>query len=42
MKVAAHRLRKDFGELLRDEVRRTVSSADEVDDELRDLLAAFE
>jgi RNA polymerase sigma factor (sigma-70 family) len=42
VKVAAHRLRKDFGELLRDEVRRTVSSADEVDDELRDLLAAFE
>ena len=42
VKVAAHRLRKDFGELLRDEVRRTVSSVDEVDVELRDLLAAFE
>ena len=42
VKVAAHRLRKDFGELLREEVRRTVSSADEVDDEIRDLLAAFE
>jgi len=42
VKAAAHRLRKDFGELLREEVRRTVSSADEIDAELRDLLAAFE
>jgi RNA polymerase sigma-70 factor (ECF subfamily) len=42
VKVKVHRLRKEFGELLREEVRRTVSSADEVDDELRDLLAAFE
>jgi hypothetical protein len=42
VKVALHRLRKDFGDLLREEVRRTVSGADEVDAELRDLLAAFE
>jgi len=41
VKVAASRLRKEFGELLREEVRRTVSSADEVDAELHDLLAAF-
>jgi RNA polymerase sigma-70 factor (ECF subfamily) len=42
VKAAAHRLRKDFGELLREEIRRTVSSAEEIDAELRDLLAAFE
>jgi len=41
VKVAAHRLRKEFGEMLREEVRRTVSSAEEVDAELHDLLAAF-
>ena len=41
VKVAAHRLRKEFGERLRAEVRPTVSSADEVDAELHDLLAAF-
>jgi RNA polymerase sigma-70 factor (ECF subfamily) len=41
-KTAAYRLRKEFGELLREEIRRTVSSAEEIDAELRDLLAAFE
>jgi len=41
VKAAAHRLRKEFGEMLREEVRRTVSTADEVDAELHDLLAAF-
>jgi len=40
VKTAAHRLRKEFGELLREEVRRTVSSAEEIDAELRELLAA--
>jgi len=41
VRVAVHRLRKEFGQLLREEVRRTVSTAAEVDDELRELLAAF-
>jgi len=41
VRVAVHRLRKEFGQLLREEVRRTVSTADEVDAELRELLAAF-
>jgi DNA-directed RNA polymerase specialized sigma24 family protein len=41
VRVAAHRLRKEFGELLREEVGRTVSSSDEIDAELRDLLASF-
>jgi DNA-directed RNA polymerase specialized sigma24 family protein len=42
VKVRVHRLRKDFGDLLREEVRRTVSGADEVDPELRHLLGIFE
>ena len=37
-KQAAHRLRKRYRELLRAEVACTVSTAEEVDDELRDLL----
>lgn len=35
--VAVHRLRRRYGELLREEIRNTVSSADEVDEELRYL-----
>ena len=40
VKVAAHRLRKRCRELLREEVAQTVSTADEIDDELRDLFVA--
>jgi RNA polymerase sigma factor (sigma-70 family) len=37
IKVAVHRLRKRFADLVRDEVAHTVSTADEVEDELRHL-----
>ncbi|HVS13006.1 MAG TPA: sigma-70 family RNA polymerase sigma factor [Thermoanaerobaculia bacterium] len=40
VKVAVHRLRKRFGELLRAEVAETVAGEEEVDDEIRSLLAA--
>jgi RNA polymerase sigma factor (sigma-70 family) len=41
VKMAVHRLRKRYGQLLRDEVAQTVATASEVDEELRSLLAAF-
>jgi RNA polymerase sigma-70 factor (ECF subfamily) len=37
VKVAVHRLRKRFRQLVRDEIAQTVSSADQIDDELRHL-----
>jgi RNA polymerase sigma factor (sigma-70 family) len=37
VKVAVHRLRRRFREMVRDEVAQTVASAEEVDDELRYL-----
>jgi RNA polymerase sigma factor (sigma-70 family) len=40
VKTAAHRLRRRYQELLRVEVAQTVTSPDEVEDELRDLFAA--
>ena len=40
VKVAVHRLRKSFRELLRDEIAQTVSSAAEIEDELRYLWSA--
>jgi len=40
VKVAVHRLRQRYKELLRDEIAQTVTSADEIDDELRDLFNA--
>jgi RNA polymerase sigma factor (sigma-70 family) len=40
LKVAVHRLRRRFRDLVLDEIAQTVSSADEVDDELRHLWAA--
>lgn len=40
VKVAVHRLRKRFGELLRAEVAETVAGDEEVDAEIRSLLAA--
>ena len=38
VKVAVHRLRRRFGELLRDEVAHTVDRPDQVDAEIRHLL----
>jgi len=39
--VAVHRLRKRYGELVREEVAHTVSSPDQIDEELRCLLASL-
>ena len=39
VKVTVHRLRNRYGELLREEIARTVSNAADVDEELRRLLA---
>ena len=41
MRVAAHRLRRRFGELVRDEVRDTVGPG-EIEDEVRELRRALE
>jgi RNA polymerase sigma-70 factor (ECF subfamily) len=41
VKVAVHRLRRRFGELVRDQVERTVANAQDVDDELRELFTAL-
>lgn len=41
VKVAAHRLRKRWRELLRDEIAGTVASDEDVDDELRGLFEAL-
>ena len=41
LKVAVHRLRRRYRELLRDEIAQTVASPDEVDEEIRALFAAF-
>lgn len=42
VRVASHRLRQRFKELLRLEIRRTVSATDEVESELRELFIALE
>lgn len=42
VKVAVHRLRRRFGELLRREVETTVADPADVDDEIRALLAALQ
>ena len=42
VRVAAHRLRKRFGELLRLEIAHTVRDAAEVEDEIRGLFEALE
>jgi RNA polymerase sigma-70 factor (ECF subfamily) len=39
-KVAVHRLRRRYGELVRAEIAQTVTTAEEIEDELRDLFAA--
>jgi RNA polymerase sigma factor (sigma-70 family) len=41
LQVALHRLRRRFGELLRSEIAHTVSSPEEVHDEIRHLFAAI-
>jgi RNA polymerase sigma factor (sigma-70 family) len=40
VKVAVHRLRRQFRDLLRDEIADTVSSPEEIEDELRHLKSA--
>ncbi len=40
-RVAVHRLRRRFREVFREEIAHTVASAEDVDDELRHLLAAL-
>ncbi len=42
VKVAVHRLRQHYRELLRDEIARTVASPEMVDEELRELFRVFE
>ena len=42
VKVAAHRLRKRYRELLREEVAQTVADKDEVEDEMRSLFRSLE
>jgi RNA polymerase sigma-70 factor (ECF subfamily) len=38
--MAVHRLRKRFGELLRAEIAQTVATPDEIEEEVRQLIAA--
>ena len=40
-RVAAHRLRRRYGELLRQEIEATLADPDEIDDEIRDLFTAL-
>jgi len=40
LKMAVHRLRKRFGELLREEIAQTVARPEEVDAEIRHLIEA--
>jgi RNA polymerase sigma-70 factor (ECF subfamily) len=41
VKVAAHRLRRRYREVLREQIAQTVETAADVDDELRELLNAL-
>jgi RNA polymerase sigma-70 factor (ECF subfamily) len=41
LKVAAHRLRRSYRRLLREEIAQTVDSPEDIEDELRNLLAAL-
>jgi len=40
LKVAIHRLRRRYGELIRAEIAQTVTTPEEIEDELRELFAA--
>jgi RNA polymerase sigma factor (sigma-70 family) len=41
VRTAVHRLRKRYRELLRDEIAQTVTSDDQIDEEIRDLFTAL-
>ena len=41
VRVVVHRLRGRYRELLRDEVRQTISDATQVEEEMRALFSAF-
>ncbi|UCE47110.1 MAG: sigma-70 family RNA polymerase sigma factor [Phycisphaerales bacterium] len=41
VRVAAHRLRRRYRELLRDEIAQTVTTEEQIDQEIRDLFAAL-
>jgi len=41
VRVAVHRLRRRYRELLRDEIAQTVTSDDQIEEEIRDLFAAL-
>jgi RNA polymerase sigma-70 factor (ECF subfamily) len=41
VKVAAHRLRQRYRELIREEIAQTVDTEQEIDDEMRDLMKAL-
>ncbi|MCI0748580.1 MAG: sigma-70 family RNA polymerase sigma factor [Verrucomicrobia subdivision 3 bacterium] len=41
VKVTVHRLRRRFGELVREQIGRTVETPEEIDDEIRELFAAL-
>ena len=41
VKVAVHRLRRDFRELLRSEIAETVADSSDIDDEMRHLVDAL-
>jgi RNA polymerase sigma factor (sigma-70 family) len=41
VKVAVHRLRHRYRDLLRDEIAQTVATEDQIDEEIRDLFAAL-
>ena len=41
VKVAVHRLRRRYRELLRAEIEETVADAEEIDQEIRDLFSAL-
>jgi RNA polymerase sigma-70 factor (ECF subfamily) len=41
VRVAVHRLRRRYREMIREEIARTVGSADEVEEELRELMTAM-
>lgn len=42
VRVAVHRLRRRYRELLRDEIAQTVTSDDQIDEEIRDLFTALD
>jgi hypothetical protein len=41
IKVTVHRLRRRFGELVRDQIAQTVDSPAEIDEEIRELFTAL-